>query len=56
MQYPVRVSKCDVKMAGYLLEAYGGANGPLSQALCYLNQRYTMPPTRIVKDVLLYTG
>ncbi|MEW9105859.1 manganese catalase family protein [Paenibacillus sp.] len=31
-------------MAKFLFEAYGGANGPLSQALGYLNQRYTMPP------------
>lgn len=44
LQFPVRVSKCDVRMAKFLFEAYGGPNGPLSQALCYLNQRYTMPP------------
>ncbi|EIJ82326.1 CotJC protein [Bacillus methanolicus PB1] len=44
LQYPVRVSKCDVRMAKNLLEAYGGESGELSQSLCYLNQRYTMPP------------
>lgn len=43
LQYPVRVSKCDPKMAKYLLEQYGGADGELAAALRYLNQRYTIP-------------
>jgi len=43
LQYPVRVSKCDVRMAKYLTEQYGGADGELSAALRYLNQRYTIP-------------
>lgn len=44
LQYPVRVSKCDVRMAKFLIEQYGGADGELSAALRYLNQRYTVPP------------
>ncbi|UOF89264.1 manganese catalase family protein [Fodinisporobacter ferrooxydans] len=44
LQYPVRVGKCDVKMAKYLIEQYGGADGELAAALRYLNQRYTIPP------------
>ena len=43
LQYPVRVSKCDVKMAKYLTEQYGGADGELAAALRYMNQRYTIP-------------
>jgi spore coat protein JC len=43
LQYPVRVSKCDPQMARYLSEQYGGADGELSAALRYLNQRYTIP-------------
>ncbi|MEV3027878.1 manganese catalase family protein [Paenibacillus larvae] len=43
LQYPVRVSKCDPRMAKYLLEQYGGADGELAAALRYLNQRYTIP-------------
>lgn len=43
LQYPVRVSKCDVQMAKYLIEQYGGADGELAAALRYLNQRYTIP-------------
>ncbi|MFD1957548.1 manganese catalase family protein [Paenibacillus thailandensis] len=43
LQYPVRVSKCDPRMARYLIEQYGGADGELSAALRYLNQRYSIP-------------
>lgn len=43
LQYPVRVGKCDVRMARYLTEQYGGADGELSAALRYMNQRYTIP-------------
>lgn len=43
LQYPIRVSKCDPKMAKYLMEQYGGADGELAAALRYLNQRYTVP-------------
>lgn len=43
LQYPVRVSKCDLRMAKYLHEQYGGADGELAAALRYLNQRYTIP-------------
>jgi spore coat protein JC len=43
LQYPVRVGKCDLRMAKYLIEQYGGADGELAAALRYLNQRYTIP-------------
>lgn len=43
LQYPVRVGKCDVRMARYLMEQYGGADGELAAALRYMNQRYTIP-------------
>jgi spore coat protein JC len=43
LQYPVRVSKCDPQMAKFLREQYGGADGELSAALRYLNQRYSIP-------------
>jgi spore coat protein JC len=43
LQYPVRVSKCDVRMAKFLIEQYGGSDGELAAALRYLNQRYTVP-------------
>ncbi|KAA8999696.1 spore coat protein CotJC [Paenibacillus spiritus] len=43
LQYPVRVGKCDPRMAKYLMEQYGGADGELAAALRYMNQRYTIP-------------
>lgn len=43
LQYPVRVGKCDVQMARFLMEQYGGADGELAAALRYMNQRYTIP-------------
>jgi spore coat protein JC len=43
LQYPVRVSKCDPRMAKFLIEQYGGSDGELAAALRYLNQRYTIP-------------
>jgi len=43
LQYPVRVGKCDPKMAGLLMEQYGGADGELAAALRYMNQRYSIP-------------
>ncbi len=43
LQYPVRVSKCDPKLAKFLIEQYGGADGELAAALRYLNQRYSIP-------------
>lgn len=43
LEYPVRVDKCDLRMAKYLLAQYGGPDGELSAAIRYLTQRYTMP-------------
>ncbi|HEU5138949.1 MAG TPA: manganese catalase family protein [Bacillales bacterium] len=43
LQYPVRVSTCNPHLAKFLIEQYGGADGELSAALRYLNQRYTIP-------------
>ena len=43
LEYPVNIKKKDLRMAKYLVTQYGGANGELSAAFRYLNQRYTMP-------------
>ncbi|WP_141433364.1 manganese catalase family protein [Bacillus sp. 03113] len=43
LQYPVRVMTCNPKLAKYLIEQYGGADGELAAALRYLNQRYSIP-------------
>ncbi len=46
LQYPIDIKKKDLRMAKYLTEQYGGANGELAAALRYLNQRFTMPDNR----------
>lgn len=53
LQYPVRVSECNPRLAKYLIEQYGGADGELAAALRYLNQRYTLPDkvVGIVNDI-----
>lgn len=43
LQYPVKVSTCNPRLAKFLIEQYGGADGELAAALRYLNQRYTIP-------------
>lgn len=43
LQYPVKVSTCNPMLARFLIEQYGGADGELSAALRYLNQRYSIP-------------
>lgn len=46
LQYPIDIKRKDLRMAKYLVEQYGGANGELAASLRYLNQRYTMPDDR----------
>ncbi|MGM9966600.1 manganese catalase family protein [Rummeliibacillus sp. POC4] len=43
LQYPVKVRECNPRLAKFLVEQYGGADGELAAALRYLNQRYTIP-------------
>ena len=43
LMYPVKVSECNPRLAKYLIEQYGGADGELAAALRYMNQRYSIP-------------
>lgn len=43
LQYPVRVSNKDVRMAKAVLTQYGGPDGELSASMNYLTQRFSMP-------------
>lgn len=54
LQYPVKVSQCNPRLAKFLIEQYGGADGELAAALRYLNQRYTLPDK--VKGLLTDIG
>ena len=46
LQYPINIRNKNLKMAKAVISQYGGAQGELSAALRYLNQRYTMPDAK----------
>lgn len=41
--YPINITKKDLKMAKYLMTQFGGANGELAAAMRYFSQKFTMP-------------
>ena len=43
LEYPINISKKDLRMAKLLYEQLGGANGEIAASLRYMQQRYTMP-------------
>ncbi|MCG0278866.1 MAG: manganese catalase family protein [Thermanaeromonas sp.] len=43
LQYPVRVSRPNPRLAKNIITQYGGPDGELGASLRYLTQRYTMP-------------
>lgn len=46
LQYPVEITKKNLRMAKNIITQVGGANGELGASLRYLNQRYTMPDNK----------
>lgn len=43
VEYPINITKKDLKMAKVIVSQYGGPQGELAAATRYLNQRVTMP-------------
>lgn len=43
LQYPVKITKTNPKMAQVILSQFGGPDGELAASMRYLSQRYTMP-------------
>lgn len=43
LQYPVRISNPNPKLAGIVISQYGGPDGELGASMRYLSQRYSMP-------------
>lgn len=43
LQYPVRITRTDPRMASLIISQYGGPDGELSASLRYMSQRYSMP-------------
>lgn len=47
LQYPVKITNPNPKIAQVILSQYGGPDGELGASLRYLSQRYTMPDRRV---------
>ena len=47
LQYPVRITNPNPKIAQVILSQYGGPDGELGASLRYLSQRYTIPDRRV---------
>ena len=43
LQYPVKISRPNPKLASVIISQYGGPDGELGASLRYLSQRYAMP-------------
>ena len=43
LEYPINITKRDLKLAKAMLSQYGGPSSELSASLQYINQRYSMP-------------
>ena len=43
LQYPVKITKPNPKLASWIISQYGGPDGELGASLRYLSQRYSMP-------------
>lgn len=43
LQFPVKISKPDPKMAQLIISQFGGPDGELAASMRYISQRYTMP-------------
>ncbi len=43
LEFPVKITKPDARLAKIMIEQYGGADGELAASLRYLSQKFTMP-------------
>ena len=54
LQYPVKITQTNPKMAQVIISQVGGPDGELAASMRYLSQRYTMPykeVTGILTDI-----
>ena len=47
LQYPVRITRPDPRMAAAIISQYGGPDGELAASLRYLSQRFSMPDAKL---------
>ena len=48
LQYPVKITKTNPKIAQIILSQFGGPDGELGASLRYFSQRYTMPYNEVI--------
>lgn len=48
LQYPVKITQTNPKIAQIILTQFGGPDGELGAAMRYLAQRYTMPYKEVI--------
>ena len=54
LQYPVKISQPNPKMAQFIMSQYGGPDGEIGASMRYLSQRFTMPnrmATAVLNDI-----
>jgi spore coat protein JC len=54
LQYPVKITQTNAKLAQVIMSQFGGPDGELAASQRYLSQRYTMPykeVTGVLTDV-----
>lgn len=47
LQYPVKITQTNPKMAQVIISQFGGPDGELAASMRYLSQRYTMPYSQV---------
>lgn len=55
LQYPVKITRCNPKMAQVIMSQFGGPDGELAASMRYLSQRYTAP-NKEVQGILTDIG
>ena len=55
LQYPVKITRPDPRMAAAIISQYGGPDGELGASLRYLSQRFSMP-NKEMKGLLTDVG
>lgn len=48
LQYPVKITQTNPKIAQIILTQFGGPDGELAASMRYLAQRYTMPYKEVI--------
>ncbi|MEN6471482.1 MAG: manganese catalase family protein [Clostridiaceae bacterium] len=47
LEYPINITKPEVRMAKFLMAQYGGPDSELAAGMRYLTQRFSMPDKRV---------